>query len=271
MELDVELENLAIAALVELMELESAEQLEAELACAPMLRRRNVGLRGKGGGGRGEHVALEWLRELVGGEEGSREEGRDGGDDSRGAVRARSVPRVARWTAWARQSNSRAGPRALEFPAACSGLCSLMLAMGQRASRPVGPPRVRAARRSFLASLVVAVMCRGLERPLCPARPGPADSSRKGTCRSSPALVSPLGTPLPRRPLQQGSPKGGNPSPQAALRSLALACGPGPLGDFAWAKGPGPGLRPHALCSPVSQVGRPSRPPRWGSLWASRA
>lgn len=63
-----------------------------------------------------------------------------------------------------------------------------------------------------------------------------------GTCRSPPALVSPLGTPLPRRPPLKGIPKGGNPSPHAALRAdEARRLQHGAPGGLRAGQGPRPG------------------------------
>jgi hypothetical protein len=87
----------------------------------------------------------------------------------------------------------------------------------------------------------------GLCACCAPARPRkkrrkPAIGSGTGEGRWPPAVVSPLGTPLPRRPPLKGSPKGGNPSPHAAL--ALRAGGTGPQGGCARGKGPAPALRP---------------------------
>jgi hypothetical protein len=67
-----------------------------------------------------------------------------------------------------------------------------------------------------------------------------AASIGRKECRASPALVSPLGTPHPRRPHQRRNPQGGKPIPPRSLIRLALLAGAwGPWGRIARATGPG--------------------------------
>jgi len=128
-------------------------------------------------------------------------------------------------------------------------------------SEPAGPLRfARLFGTSRSATRAVALQLadgdsRRLERRLVPppsrevlqvGRPGRST----GTCRSPPALVSPLGTPLPRRPPHQGSPKGGNPSPHAALRAdEARRLQHGAPGGLRAGQGPRPGPKGRTPCA----------------------
>ena len=148
-------------------------------------------------------------------------------------------------------------------------------------SGPAGPLRfARLFRASNSATRAVALQLadgdsRRLERRLVPppsrevlqvGRPGRST----GTCRSPPALVSPLGTPLPRRPPHQGSPKGGNPSPHAAC--CASRGRHGAPGGLRAGQGPRPGPKGRTPCAGQSRTskwcrGRPLEVPvrpRWG-------
>ncbi len=101
------------------------------------------------------------------------------------------------------------------------------------------------------------------------------DRSGQRVCRASPALVSPPGPPLPRRPHQIRNPQGGKPIPHALIGAALRAAARGAPGGGS--RAPRPPVRPsrttarkarasgHALCNIGSGCGcRCARPPRGG-------
>jgi len=132
---------------------------------------------------------------------------------------------------------------------------------GPEGSRPVGPPQVRFARRSFLASLLVAVIRRGLERPLGPARPGPAFQVAQRDVPLVPRLGSPLWKPPSEAPPTPRNPQRGEPIPPCRSPRFALAAR-GPWGTSRGPRAPAQGsaLTPFASSSHSSRPALPSAP-----------